>query len=187
MAGDASMLTGIQTLMWLLPIVFMVHEFEEIIMMRPWYLRNEAFLKARFPRISRSIARTGTLSTSAFSLATAEEFIVLSVVTLACVEYGLYSVWAGFLIGFFIHLIYHMGSFILMGRYVPYVVTSVIACIYSVYALIVLNDGGYLAWSGVAIWSVIGIVFIIANLMFAVAVAEKFDQWLGRWSSPRQE
>ncbi len=181
------MLTSIETLMWLLPIVFMIHDFEEIVMMRPWYLRNERYITTRFPRIARSIARTGKLSTSAFSLAVAEEFVVLSAVTLACVEYGLYSVWAGFLIGFFIHLVYHIGSFLVMGRYVPYVMTSVIAGIFSVYALIVFSNSGYLAWNEVIIWSIVAIVFIIANLMFAVVMAEKFDQWLGRWSSPRKD
>lgn len=173
--------------MWLLPVVFMIHEFEEIIMMRPWYSRNERYITARFPGIAGSIARSGKLSTSAFSLAAAEEFVIISAVTLVCVEYGLYSVWAGLLIGFFIHLVYHIGSFLLMGRYVPYVITSVIAGIFSVYALIVLIDGGYLAWIDVIIWSIVAIAFIIANLMFAVAVAEKFDQWLGRWSSPHQD
>ena len=181
------MLTSIETLMWLLPIAFMVHDFEEIIMTRPWYLRNEAFLKARFARLAGSIARTGTLSTSAFALAVAEEFVILSAVTLVCVEYGLYSVWAGFLIGFFIHLVYHIGSFLAMGRYVPYVITSVVAGIYAIYALLAINDGGYLVWSQVIVWSAIATAFIIANLIFAVILAEKFDLWLGKWSSPRQD
>jgi hypothetical protein len=171
--------------MWLLPVVFMIHEFEEIIMLRPWYLKNERYITARFPRIAGSIARTGKLSTSAFSLAVVEEFVALSVVTLVCVEYGLYSVWAGFLIGFFIHLVYHVGSFLVMGRYVPYVITSVIAGVFSIYTLIVFKDGGYLAWSEVIIWSIVAIAFIIVNLMFAVVLAEKFDRWLGKWSSPR--
>ncbi len=181
------MLTSIETLMWLLPVVFMIHDFEEIIMMRPWYLRNEAFLKVRFPRLVGSIARTGKLSTSAFALAAAEEFVVLSVVTFVCVEYGLYSVWAGFLIGFFIHLVYHIGSFIVMRRYVPYVITSVIAGLYSIYVLLSINDGGYLVWNQVMVWSVIATAFIIVNLIFAVVLAEKFDQWLGRWSSPHRD
>lgn len=181
------MLTSIITLMWLLPVVFMIHDFEEIVMMRPWYLRNEHYVTTRFPRIAGSIARTGKLSTSAFSLAVAEEFVVLSVITFVCVEYGLYSIWAGVLISFFIHLVYHIGSFLVMGHYVPYIITSVIASIYSVYALVVFNDGVYIDWSWVVIWSIIAIVFMIVNLMFAVTIAEKFDQWLGKWSSPRRE
>ena len=39
----------IETLMWLLPIVFMLHDFEEIIMFKPWMNANCAALEKRLP------------------------------------------------------------------------------------------------------------------------------------------
>lgn len=177
------MLLSVETVMWLLPVVFMCHDFEEIVMMQPWYRKNERFLKARFPRLAPAIARTGTLSTSAFALAVAEEFILLSAITLACVELQLYSIWAGFLFGFLIHLAWHAGSFVVMRRYVPYIFTSVIAGIYSLLALVMLNGAGYLVWSEVGLWSLIAIAVIILNMALAVMAAERFDRWLARWVS----
>jgi hypothetical protein len=171
--------------MWLLPIAFMVHDFEEVIMMQPWYRKNEQYLKARFPRMIPAIARTGTMSTPAFALAAGEEFAVLSAITLVCVEYGLYDIWAGFLIGFFIHLVYHIGSFFVIRRYVPYIITSVLAGVYSVFAIVVLNDGGYLSWGRVALWTVVAIIVIIVNFVLAVALAERFDKWLAGWVSDK--
>jgi hypothetical protein len=161
----------------------MIHDLEEVVMMQPWYRKNEQYLKARFPRLVPAISRTGTMSTPAFALAAGEEFVLLSAITLGCVEYGLYDVWAGFLIGFFIHLVYHIGTFFVIRRYVPYVITSVIAGIYSVLALVVLNDGGYLAWSQIAVWTAVAIVVIIVNFVLAVALAERFDKWLAGWVS----
>ncbi len=176
------MIVTIPTLMWLLPVVFMIHDFEEVIMARPWYRKNAPFLKVRFPRLARSLSHMGSLSTSAFALAVAEEFAILSAITLVCVEYGLYSIWAGVLIGFFIHLLYHIGSFIMMGRYVPFIITSVVASVYSASALFVLNDGGYLAWGAVAAWALIAIVVIAVNLLLVLKVATWFDKWLSNWS-----
>lgn len=40
----------IQILIALLPILFMVHDFEEIIMFEPWLAKNRAELKRRFPK-----------------------------------------------------------------------------------------------------------------------------------------
>jgi hypothetical protein len=39
----------LETLMWLLPIVFMFHDFEEIIMFKPWMNANYAALEKRLP------------------------------------------------------------------------------------------------------------------------------------------
>jgi hypothetical protein len=176
------MMLSIPSLMWLLPIVFMVHDLEEVVMMQPWYRKNGQFLKVRFPRLMPAISRTGTMSTPAFALAAGEEFVALSAITLVCVEYGLYDVWAGFLLGFFIHLVYHVGSFFVIRRYVPYIITSVLAGIYSALALIVLNDGGYLAWDRAAVWTAVAIVLIIVNFVLAVGMAERFDKWLTGWT-----
>jgi hypothetical protein len=33
--------------MWLLPIVFMIHEFEQIIMMKPWAAKNANEIQRR--------------------------------------------------------------------------------------------------------------------------------------------
>lgn len=174
-------MVSVLTVMWLLPVAFMVHDLEEVVMMQPWYRKNEQFLRARFPRLISSISRTGTMSTPAFALAAGEEFVVLAAITFVCVEYGLYDVWAGFLLGFFLHLVYHVGSFFVMGRYVPYVITSLIAGAYSVLALVALNDGGYLAWRQTAIWTAVAIAVIIVNFALTVAMAEQFDRWLARW------
>jgi hypothetical protein len=41
----------IETLMWSLPIVFMFHDFEKIIMFKPWINENRVSLTKHFPKL----------------------------------------------------------------------------------------------------------------------------------------
>lgn len=73
--------------MMLLPIVFMVHEYEEIIMFRCWIDRNKEELRKRFPKIELFFTRRGVFnySTFTFAVGTAHEFILISVVSFCSV------------------------------------------------------------------------------------------------------
>lgn len=75
----------INLIMMLLPFVFMVHDYEEIIMFRRWIDRNREELKKRFPKIESFFTRQGSFdySTSTFAVGTAHEFILISVVRFA--------------------------------------------------------------------------------------------------------
>jgi hypothetical protein len=48
-------------------------------------------------------------------------FTIRSIITLACVEFNLYSLMASLLIIFTVHLFVHIGSFLLLRRYVSYI------------------------------------------------------------------
>jgi hypothetical protein len=168
-----------ETLIWLLPVVFMIHDFEEIIMMKPWLTKNWKTLEKRFPaKAIRAMAKQKDMSVSAVALAVAEELLVLTAFTFLGAECGMYSLWAGFLIGFFIHLLVHIGQFIVFRGYVPVIVTSIPAAIYSLIALHDLNRTHPLDWEMVAVWTVISLVLIVVNLLFALKMAQKFDGWL---------
>ena len=53
-------------IVWGLLIVFMIHDFEEIIFFKSWINRNKEYLTEKFPKISkRFLLRMGSLSTSA--------------------------------------------------------------------------------------------------------------------------
>jgi hypothetical protein len=120
----------IENLMWLLPVIFMLHDFEEIIMMRPWIDRNAVFLRERFPRLADyMLGHLEKLSTPSFALAVAEEFMILVAVTYLAVEHGWYAVWGGLLLAFFAHIIVHLVQFLAIRRYAPMIITSVPAAI----------------------------------------------------------
>lgn len=169
----------IETVMWLLPIVFMIHDFEEIIMMKPWAAKNSTEIQRRFPALaSHLLPHLERLSTSSFALAVAEEFLLLSVLTYFAVEYELYAIWAGMLLAFFIHLLVHIMQFVLYGKYVPVIVTSLIASVYCIFALYFLNLNDYLVWPAVAMWTIISAAILIVNLVFIHSLAARFEKWL---------
>ena len=65
-------------LIYLFPIVFMLHDFEEIIMQQRWMERNADELCRRFPVLRKQIMQLRELSTTGFAIAVAEEFIIIS-------------------------------------------------------------------------------------------------------------
>ena len=52
-------MADLELIMLLLPVVFMVHEYEEIIMFRHWLDRNKDKLKREFPKFDRFLVRSG--------------------------------------------------------------------------------------------------------------------------------
>ena len=171
----------IENLMWLLPVVFMLHDFEEIIMMRPWFDRNAGFLRERFPRLTdRLLGHYEKLSTSSFTLAVAEEFVIITAVTFLAVEQGWFAVWGGMLLGFFAHLIVHFVQFLVLRRYVPMIITSVPAAIYCIYAVNHLLTAGYTTWPALWPWALFFIAFIAVNVLLIHGLAARFEQWLRR-------
>lgn len=175
-----------ETLMWLLPIVFMLHDFEEIIMVQAWVEHNAGQLRTRFPQLASGLLpHLEKLSTSSFALAVAEEFVLLSVVTYVTVELELYSVWAGILVGFFIHLIAHIVQFAIYQRYIPAIFTSVLSSIYCLSALYYLNARNLLAGAKVSPWAFVALIVLVANVILAHKLAAWFEQYLkekGVWS-----
>jgi hypothetical protein len=166
-----------ETIMWLLPIVFMIHDFEEIIMFRAWLTTDGDKVRQRFPHRGVQFLRPlEGLSTAAMALAVAFIFLVLSVVTLLAVELNLYDFWTGLMLGFFIHLIAHIGQYFLMKRYVPCVITSVLGSLYCLWALGQMS--ALLNWPAVGGWTAFAGVLIMAALSTAHKVGALFERFL---------
>jgi len=172
----------VENLMWLLPAVFMLHDFEEIIMMRPWVNRNADFLRERFPRLSnRILGHYKKLSTSSFALAVSEEFVIIAAVTFLAVEHGWYAAWGGVLLGFFAHIIVHLVQFLVVRRYAPMIITSIPAALYCVYAVNYLLTAGYTTWQALWPWTLFFIAFVAVNILLVHRMAARFEQWLRRY------
>ena len=153
-----------ETLMWLLPVIFMFHDFEEIILMKPWFAKNSRDLQQRFPLVaSRLLPHFESLSTSSFALA---------------VERELYALWTGVLLVFFFHLIVHLLQFALYRKYVPVITTSLLSIPYCLFALYFLNSHNVMDWSNITRWTIIAAVVAVSNLVFVHWLAARFEKWL---------
>ena len=94
----------LELIMLLLPVVFMLHEYEEIIMFRHWLDRNRDELKRRFPKFERFLARRRHFdySTATFAIGTAHEFILISLISFCAVWLGAYQWWFAAFAGLFL-------------------------------------------------------------------------------------
>ncbi|MGP1447965.1 MAG: HXXEE domain-containing protein [Candidatus Limimorpha sp.] len=119
--------------------MFMIHDFEEIIMFKPWLVKNRSEKKRRFSKLDTFFTkkRIYSLSTSGFAVAVLHEFVLISVITILSLWYENYHWWFAAFSAYFIHLLIHVRQLVIWRKYIPVILTSVISLPYCVYTLYV--------------------------------------------------
>jgi hypothetical protein len=155
----------------------MLHEFEEIIFFKPWIRKNSACLSERFPKLAkRFLPRFESLSVSAFTVAVAEEFILLSGITIISVLFNNYFVWLGVFTGFFVHLLIHLGQWLILRKYIPAIYTTLISLAYCLFSLQYILKEKLFRPREIIIWTFVGFGIVVLNLLLAHKLAEWFDK-----------
>lgn len=158
---------SVNTLIWLFPVAFMLHEFEEILFMKPWIKRNVSIIVTRFPFLApRFNIFVKGFSTRKFTLIVAEEFIIVSVVTFVSVEWSHYNLFAGVLMAYALHQLVHLVQFVVYRRYIPAVVTTIITAPYVVYAIFYMLSRGIAQVNQSLMIGLMAFVVIAINLAF---------------------
>lgn len=174
----------IETIIWLLPAVFMIHDFEEIVMMRAWVQRNRAQLSRRLPRF---LPHFESLSTASFALAVAEEFLLLVLITVLAVELGWVLLWMCTLLAFGVHLVVHVGQWLAFRRYVPTVITSALALLYCIPAFFAVQARYRFGAGELLLTTLLVLVALVINLLLVHRAAARFEYWLGGFSAGQEE
>lgn len=125
-------LLDIQTLIWLFPIVFIFHDFEEIIMMEKWLKQNTNTIYETLPRrMADRVVKQFSMSTAQFAVAVVVIFLFISSSTYMANQYmnqgplaNIYFFTVMLLI-FFIHVFTHIGQTIIFRSITPGVITSI--------------------------------------------------------------
>ena len=163
-------------IVYLLPIVFIFHDFEEIIFIKPWINRNRVWLQYKYPVIAkRMLTYTDKFSTSAFAIAVFEEFIVLCIVTFTAIYFNFYVLWLAVFMAFSLHLIGHIIQWFFVRRYTPAIVTTIIVLPYSVYGFKTILNMNIFTNSEIIIWTIVGIIIMILNLLLAHKIGRIFE------------
>ena len=72
--------------------MFMFHEFEEIIFLKYWLKKDKDYLNNYFPKIGSKIyLQYSKFTTAGFTLAIAEEFIIISTLTYLAIIFNNYG------------------------------------------------------------------------------------------------
>ena len=157
-------------------VLFMIHEFEEIIFIKKFieknkvvkYMKNELFLKkkANYP------------STETISLMIAEEFIILSTLLFIASEFSMYEIVLSLFIVYIVHLLSHIYDALRYRKFSPGSRTSFIIFPLGILIIwnIILNKKIHLV---ILILCVIIIGFLmILNLLFLHKISKKIDKYL---------
>jgi hypothetical protein len=174
-------------LVWILPVIFMIHDFEEIIMVEVWDKRFHGRVMAKFPkRRPFGLGVAYKWQTPTLSIAVAIEFVLFSLISFMSVACQNYLIWFSACLGLLLHMVFiHiMASFYFRG-YVPGVVTSAILLVPGIVFLmkaqaVLMYDAPTLLLAG-------GIG--VAMLAVLLPVLHKFmgvtDRWLDGYSLPK--
>ena len=162
----------------LFPIVFMIHEFEEIIFLKYWITRDKEYLNTKFPGIGPKIySQYSKFSTSGFALAIAEEFIIVSALTYLAILLQNFYIWFAVFTGYSIHIIIHIGQWVLYKKYIPVIVTSFLTlpyCIYGFFGFFYYEDIK-LPW--IILSSIVGSIGMLLNLRLIHYIGHKFSNY----------
>lgn len=167
--------------LWVFPVLFIFHDFEEIIGLGIWLKKNNQIISDKYPKIATLISKIYTeYSTEGMAVAVFEEFLLCILICLIAIFSGFYLLWMGVFIAFIIHMIIHIAQSIILRNYVPALATSIIAVPISIYVLTECVQQVNCSLGTVIIWSIIGFVMIVTNLIFAHSLMRKYTRWISR-------
>ncbi|AXU27681.1 TPA: HXXEE domain-containing protein [Clostridioides difficile] len=163
---------------WLFPLLFIFHDMEEIIGFGIWLKKNKSMLDKKYPFISKIYE---SYSTEGMAFAVFEEFIlciIFCILTVITDNQYVYLLWLGSFIAYTLHLVIHIGQSIIIRKYIPSLITSIICLPISIWCI---SKSIYIVdceMSTTILYSIIGIIIVALNLKFAQSLIGKFTKWM---------
>lgn len=162
------------TLIWLFPVVFMFHDFEEIVFWERWLNKHGHEIQRRLPAFMAK--RVGAIVEKSTAQAVFPISLIFSLTALSsflATEYQIYGplLFAGGL--FFVHGFVHVGQAVALKRYVPAVITSVVFVI--PYGLVLcgrLISEGIVGWVGLFVYCLFGAVLMAPFILVVHATGD---------------
>lgn len=167
--GVTMNLLDIQTIIWLFPIIFMIHDFEEIIFINQW--KKNSYYEALKIKPFNDF-----LSTASFSIAVAQEFIIFSIVSIFSVISNNYFLWFGLFSAIFIHFLLHIIISLKISKYHPGLFTSIVFTPLSLYLLYLAKVAIGFNLFSVVTSSLVGIILLFLNLKLLHKLMPIFDK-----------
>ncbi len=112
----------LKTIVWLFPIIFMLHDFEEIILVEAW---KKKYKKELQNTTMKKVPFSDFRSAASFSIGVVIEFLIFSALPLFACLFNWYFLWFGLFFGFTFHLVIHCKMSLQFKHYVPGVATSI--------------------------------------------------------------
>ncbi|MBI9013514.1 MAG: HXXEE domain-containing protein [Clostridiales bacterium] len=165
---------NLDNLLWLLPTLFIIHDFEEILLIKSWKRKNQDL----FHTPIGFKPYEGFLSTESFSAAVLEELLIfIGVVVYSLYTYN-YLVWIGTFFALLIHFVPHILFCIRAKRFVPGALTAIIMLPFSIQILIKVIQVRDYQLIEIILSCLLCVTLFIINLKFLHRLFPKLNQWL---------
>ena len=158
---------SIETLLWLFPITFLIHDFEEIIFVEAWFKKNYGRVLPLIPKKLKGTFQEMSRTTSArFSIPVFLQFIVYVIASFIAVEQQYYGVLIGVNVILLLHVFMHIGQSLFIKTYALGVGTAVLVTLpYTVYLFYRLIFEGLIRPIELLIYTPFGILTIVVLLL----------------------
>jgi hypothetical protein len=154
-------------LIWLVPSVFIIHDFEEIIMVENWLKNNEKDVLMIIPaRFHDYFAKVFPKNTAGFSVAVLVEYIGILAATIVAVTGNgnpmkLIGTLAVVTI-LFLHCFTHIVQSVILKRYTPGVITAIVLLVpFSVYFYHYFLSKQFITWNMIWLSIPLGIILVV--------------------------
>lgn len=171
----------------LFPVVFMVHDFEEILTVEKWTKQNKEKVFALLPKkLHRFFWSSFHINTLEFAKDVFWIFLAITAAALIAVLFQWYGFFLIFLAIFFFHVFTHIGQSVLFKGYAPGVWTSLFLVLpYSLYAYYRLLHERAVQWEDL-FWSFIGMTAAAcALILFLIRGRDRAAKRMGDGRSPQ--
>lgn len=171
----------------LFPVVFMVHDFEEILTVEKWTKQNKEKVFALLPKkLHRFFWSSFHINTLEFAKDVFWIFLAITAAALIAVLFQWYGFFLIFLAIFFSHVFTHFGQSVLFKGYAPGVWTSLFLVLpYSLYAYYRLLHERAVQWEDL-FWSFIGMTdAACALILFLIRGRDRAAKRMGDGRSPQ--
>ena len=160
--------------------LFMLHEFDEIILIRPWISQNQNYQDYQKEMF---IARKGSyLSAESIALMIAEEFLLAFILLLLAILFRIPEL--ALAIGFChtLHLLGHIMQVFRFRRWVPGGFTALTTFPIFILVFVLYLSQQSVSWLFLLILSALVMAILLANLAFLHSRSQKLEAWIYRIS-----
>ncbi|NMS91112.1 HXXEE domain-containing protein [Clostridioides difficile] len=173
-------MSDINVIVWSLPILFMLHDFEEIIFVGHWKKKFKSLLE--IPNMKKK-PYGHFIDTASFSMTIGILFLIQVLITFFSILFQSYCVWYGVFFAFTAHFILvHIPFTIIFKHFVPGIFTSLIIlpiCFFILYKSATILSYSFQMYviSCVLSCVAVGILFISVDFLMKV-----FYKWLNNYA-----
>ena len=163
-------------IVWILPVIFMLHDFEEIIMAEVWSIRYKSKISSLWVKWKPfGLNYIHNFQTPTFSIAVGVEFLGFTLISLFSIVFQSFFLWYGAFLGLILHyVLIHMLLCIKFKGYVPGVFTSIIFLFPSIWILVEANK---ILHYGIGIILLACLLGIVLTFIFFQVLHKLMGHW----------